>query len=218
MLRAELVLIVAGRRSLRVLMMGCERPSHRGVLVLPGGYLREETSLDNTVEIMRIKLGLPQISFELAGLYTSPDRDPRARLASAAYMAIITQDKIDGWVADNPDFRLPVIVPDSYPEVRLRYDGEIITPGFDHAQMIADAVRYMRRMLDNSRLAFSALESPFTLLELQKVHELISGTEIEKVRFRKRMLARTFPCGARLRPTGQYRQAEGRPAQLYHLG
>lgn len=93
MLRTELVLIVAGRRSLRVLMMGCERPPYRGALVLPGGYLREESSLDDTVEILRIKLGLPQISFELAGLYTSPDRDPRARLASAAYMAITTLDQ-----------------------------------------------------------------------------------------------------------------------------
>lgn len=215
MLRAELVVLVVRDRGLRVLMTRCERPPYAGALVLPGGYLREETCLDTTVDIMRIKLGLTRLSFKLAGMYTSPGRDPRTRLASAAYMAIVSHDRIDSWLAENPDFYLPAIA--SHPEKRfiLRYDDEIVTPGFDHAEMIADSVHFTRQMLENSLIAFDALDSSFTLWDLQKTHEILSGAEIEKVRFRKRMLARIFSDGSRLFPTGRYRQAQGRPAQLY---
>lgn len=179
----------------------------------------EDISLEATVDLLRIKLKLPRIAFRLLGVDSSPDPDARSRLVSVSYVALIAQHSLDSWLAQNERFAHVLIAANEREVAKFhyRYDGEAVTPASGHGSIIAMAVHYLRRNLDNSLIAFEGLESSFTLLELQRVHEMILGHPLEKVLFRKRMLARIFSGSRMLRPNGKYQQAQGRPAKLYEL-
>ncbi|HEV2569538.1 NUDIX hydrolase, partial [Sphingomonas sp.] len=97
--------------------------------------------------------------------------------------------------------------------VVLHHEGEPLTLPFDHALIIKTAVDRLRAKLDWSDVAFALLPEEFTLRELQHVHEVIRGRQLNKPSFRTRMLT-----AGRLQPTGR-REVGGayRPAELYRV-
>lgn len=92
-----------------------------------------------------------------------------------------------------------------------------IHPGFDHEDIIVAAIRHARAHLQISSQCLDLLESEFTLLELQAMHEAILNEKLSPVTFRKRMLGRTFADGSHLAYAGCQISTGGRPAQLYRL-
>ena len=88
----------------------------------------------------------------------------------------------------------------------LKFSSDL---AFDHAKIIASALKGLQTSYGLRSLAFAFLPAEFTINELQNIHELLTGKEILAANFRRKMLPY-------LSATKRMRQGEGhRPAQIY---
>lgn len=224
-LAVDLVLLSVCDGALKVMMMERTSPPFEGQLVLPGGFVHPGETLDETARrVLACKVKLSNVAVEQLYTFSEPQRDPRAWVVSAAYFALMPCGMLLAAMDESQRLRLVTITAEAaragdavLPALRLTLEGEQVTPGFDHREIIAMAVQRLRGKLDWSLVAFGLLPQEFTLLELQQVHEVILGRPLLKPPFRKKMLERTFAGGRRLVPTGRSRSGRHRPAELYRL-
>ena len=137
----------------------------------------------------------------LEQLYTfgRPDRDPRERVITVAYYALIPSDRLQIRAATDAE------------AVGWFALDEIPPLAFDHQQILDLALDRLRSKLDYSTIALQFMPQEFTLTELQSVYELILGEPIDKRNFRKRILALQA-----IEDTGhERREGAHRPARLY---
>ncbi|RED10661.1 NUDIX hydrolase [Pontivivens insulae] len=176
---------------------------------LPGGFVRIDQSLDQTVQrVLAEKIGLQNIHFEQLASYGAIDRDPRGRVISIVYLALCPSDVLAG----QP---LATIRVDWAGETggpaRAILDGTDLKLAFDHAQILGDVVKRLRGKLDYSRVGYALLPAKFTLREVQEVHQAILGRELKKPPFRRKLLDRGM-----IVPTGEFETGGAyRPAELY---
>ena len=208
----DAVLITAQGGALETLLV--ERQEHpcRGCWALPGGFVGLDESLDAAAaRVLDAKTGLGGIFLEQLYTFGRPDRDPRTRVITVAYYALVAAERLAGR-------RLVSIVVPWEGEAggaveAADADGRPLELAFDHAEILGLAVQRLRGKLDYSPIAFQLLEERFTLRQLQTVHETILGHSLNKDSFRRRQLA----SGA-LEATGEKERAVGyRPAELYRL-
>ena len=168
---------------------------------IPGGFLKanKESIEDTATRELYEETGI-QISegINLRQLMTlgNPDRDPRTHVVSVIYTALIPKGMLNIKAGDDAkDAKLFKL---SFKENEIRYisseleisDAEL---AFDHAFIIHSAIERLRGRLNYTTDAFSLIKdkSQFTIYELQKIHEAISNTTIDRSNFRK-MFIREF--------------------------
>lgn len=145
-------------------------------------------------------------SFHLEQLrtYSDPDRDPRMRVVSVAYAALV------------PDLPEPRGGGDA--AHAQWWDAASTGPlAFDHDRILADAHDRIGARLEYSCLATAFCPAEFTLGELQEVYETVWGVELDRPNFRRKVL--TTP-GFVQAVDGPPRRTGGRgkPAALYRAG
>ncbi|NKJ00898.1 NUDIX domain-containing protein [Novosphingobium sp. SG707] len=174
-----------------------------GHLALPGGFVGEHEGLEQAARrILTDKAGFAAGEGGwLEQLYTfgDPGRDPRMRTVSVAYFALLTHAQLAQAVGLRDDLMLVPV--GALPEALA----------FDHAAILALAHDRLRGKLDYAPVAFALLPDLFTLRDLQRVHEAITGNSFSKPAFRRRMLDTGW-----IEPTGEREtQTAFRPAELY---
>jgi 8-oxo-dGTP diphosphatase len=186
-----------------------------GKWALPGGFVRPHEQLDEAAaRELGEEAGLaqlpPGVRLRQLGAYGSPDRDPRMRVVSVAYL---------GFAADLPAARAgsDAELARFWPVSDLAGD-EAPQIAFDHGQIIRDGVERAREMLENTTLAAAFLEEPFTMADLRAVYEEVWGERIDPSNFRRKVMRQAGfiePIG-RLSPPRS--PDGGRPADLYRRG
>ncbi|MDX1934823.1 MAG: NUDIX domain-containing protein [Capsulimonadales bacterium] len=178
----------------------------RGAWALPGGFIHLTESPDEAAQRELIEeTGLSGASY-LEQLYTfgRPDRDPRTRVISIAYYALLPLN--EGNFA-NPRAGTDAAEAQWWPADAL---PEL---AFDHREIIDTALARLRAKLSYSSVAYALLPEVFTLTELQNVYEIILGRQLDKRNFRKKMLSSEI-----LEDTGrQRREGRHRPAALFRF-
>lgn len=219
----DVVVLTIRQGQLCVLLV--ERGDHpyRGAWALPGGFVTPEEDLAEAARrelAEEAGLELPVTGgaaghIEQLATYGSPLRDPRMRVVSVAYLALLSglPPPTAGEGAEQAHF-WPV------EDIDLR-DGAFLGSGpelaFDHHLIVADGVARARAKLEYTSLATSFVEAPFTLGELRRVYEAVWGVALHRQNFTRKVLATTgfvVPVG-RKRPSSA---AGGRPAELYRPG
>jgi 8-oxo-dGTP diphosphatase len=209
----DLVLLTVRAGALCVLVMRRQEPA-AGQWALPGGFVHIEEALEETVaRLLRDKAQLPGAFVEQLYTFGEPKRDPRGRVISVAYYALVPAERIERVLVASSDLALARI--DAPPDGAL---PSIVLPdrrserlAFDHGDIVKMAVARMRGKLDYSAVGLELLPELFTLRQLQEVHEAILGARLAKPAFRRKMLDRGF-----LKPTGLLEEgAAFRPAELY---
>jgi 8-oxo-dGTP diphosphatase len=169
-----------------------------GRWALPGGFVRAEEDLDAAAaRELREETGVvPHAHLEQLRCYGAPDRDPRMRIFSVAYLAL---------VADLPG---PIAGTDAA-EARfwsVAALGSSPAPlAFDHRQILDDAVERVRAKFEYTSLATTLLSEPFTIGDLRRVYETVWGVQLHPANFRRKVLATpgfVEPTGDRA-PTGR---------------
>lgn len=186
--------------ELRLLLVQRLLPPYRNNWALPGGFVRIDESLEDCARReLAEETGVSDMYLEQLHTFGKPDRDPRERVISVAYLAVSPADRLRpragsdagevGWFGVRS---LPVLA-------------------FDHKDIVRMAYRRLKAKLDYSNIGLRFLPATFTLSELQQVHETILREAIDKRNFRKRILGLGL-----LKDTGKARR-EGahRPARLY---
>jgi 8-oxo-dGTP diphosphatase len=223
-------LVLMGLRAGRpaVLLTQRSQHPHAGRWALPGSFVRPDETLDGAAErVLREKAGFAPAAVadtHREQLYTfgALDRDPRMRIVTVAYLALMPEAAFARALAQEAGLSAALLAVPWAGEAGgpvaafAAGDPDRATPlrlAFDHAAILALAVQRMRGKLDYSDVAFALLPEAFTLRQLQDVHEAILGTALNKPAFRRRMLDRGWlvPTGAREAGTSF------RPAELYRF-
>ncbi|GMV15025.1 MAG: NUDIX domain-containing protein [Myxococcales bacterium] len=212
------LLTVRGERLHTLLVRRAEHP-HRGRHALPGGFVGMRESLEAAARrVLLAKAGLSRVFTEQLYTFGDPNRDPRTRVISVTYIALVEPERF----AESPSLREGVRIAaldvpwegeTGGPVNAVGDDGKELSLAFDHDDILGMAVKRVRGKLGYTPIGFQLLPETFTLLELQTVHEAVLGRSLNKDSFRRKILA-----SGQLEATGE-RQADvgHRPAELYRF-
>ncbi|MDB4453819.1 NUDIX hydrolase [Planctomycetota bacterium] len=205
----DVALLTVHEGGLRVLLVERVEPPQRGAWALPGGFVGMNESLDDAAaRVLRDKGGLEGIFLEQLYSFGSLGRDPRTRVISVAYVALVDHARLEATGRPLAELQVPWEGEEGGP-----VEVEGMDLAFDHAEILGAAVKRLRGKLDYAALGFQLLPDRFTLRDLQTVHETILGRELNKDSFRRRMLATGL-----IEPTGEREQnVLHRPAELYRI-
>ncbi|MFD3840883.1 NUDIX domain-containing protein [Streptomyces sp. NPDC058642] len=201
------VLTVTGG-ALHVLLVERGQEPYAGHWALPGGFVQPDESAETAARReLAEETGLSDVSglhLEQLRTYSEPDRDPRMRVVSVAFAALLPDPPEPQGGSDAADARW------------VPY-GAARPLAFDHDRILADARERVGAKLEYTCLATAFCGTAFTLGELQQVYETVWGTALDRPNFRRKVLAtpgfvEPVPGAARL--TG----GRGKPAALYRAG
>jgi 8-oxo-dGTP diphosphatase len=218
-LAVDLVLLGVREGRPAVLLVKRDQHPHAGRWSLPGGFVGIDESLDAAaVRVLRAKAGMVHSHLEQLYTFGAVDRDPRMRIVSVAYLALLTEQAFAAALSVMPalmpaTIQVPWAGEAGGPVNVLSPENEVLALAFDHANILVMAMLRLRGKLDYSDVAFALLPELFTLRQLQDVHEAILGASLNKPAFRRRQLDKGW-----LAATGAYEAgAAFRPAELYRF-
>jgi 8-oxo-dGTP diphosphatase len=185
---------------------------------LPGGFVHMTESLDQAASrLLAEETGLKNVYLEQLYTFGNPERDPRTRVITVAYYALIAWRQLQSLQSEEQPTLMRLEVEwsgETGGPVKLLDDqGEPQSIAFDHADILGMAVKRIRGKLDYVPIGFQLLPSRFTLRQLQDVHETILDNPLNKDSFRRRILASGL-----LEATGDREEdVDHRPAELYRF-
>ena len=188
----DLIICTMINAKLHVLLIERDDYPFKGHLSLPGGFVRVDEDLssgedleETATRILAQKAQIPRGMVYLEQLYTfgTPTRDPRTRVISVSYFALIPPDlhRVIELNADAHDQWVPVTS-----IVNHAPDQLSLTLAFDHNQMVRTMMTRLETKLTISEIAFALVPKTFTVSELRNVYEQIKHSEYDASNFRRR--------------------------------
>lgn len=209
----DVVVMTVVDGSLKALLIERAEHPHRGRWMLPGGFVGIDEGLHAAASrLLKAKTGVADVFLEQLFTFGQPDRDPRTRVITVGYLALVPHELLapeHGVLAD--------VVVDWLDEeggpAKAVVGGTELPLAFDHADILGMAVLRLRGRLSYTPIAYALLPEQFTLRRLQEVHEAILGHRVNKPSFRRKVLGQ-----GEIVPTGQRETGvDHRPAELYRL-
>jgi 8-oxo-dGTP diphosphatase len=204
----DVVIFTIQEGELKVLLVKRGHWPFAGMWAIPGGFVGIHEGLEEAAyrELCE-ETGVSGEDVYLEQLYTfgDPHRDPRTRVITVAYFALVGADKLH-----LPDGRLRAA--DDAADVGW-FSAYTPPPlAFDHAEILGYAITRLRYKLEYTAVGFQLLPERFTLRELQEAYETVLSEKLDKGNFRSKLRK----SGA-VEPTDGYRETGGRPARLYRF-
>jgi len=198
----DVVVFTIRDQQLKLLLVQRAGEPYQNMWALPGGFLDIDEDLEACAKReLEEETGIHGVYLEQLYTFGAPNRDPRERVISVTYYALVPSDRLQLRAAsDAADVQWFAL--DQMPPL-----------AFDHQQIITLAHRRLAAKLDYSTIAFQFMPETFTLSELQAVYEILINGELDKRNFRKKILAlEEVEEAGGLRRTGNHR-----PAKVYQL-
>jgi 8-oxo-dGTP diphosphatase len=197
-----------GRLVALLVQRGIEPFAHRWAL--PGGFVEPgEDLVDAAARELAEEAGIGRMRTHLEQLatYGSPDRDPRGRVISVCYLALV------------PDPGEPVAGSDAAVACWRPVDGLMRAPmstlAFDHTRILRDGVERARAKLEYTSLGAALIPEPFTVNELREAYAAVWGVEPDPRNFHRKV---TSAEGFVVETEDTTTRGGGRPARLYRRG
>jgi 8-oxo-dGTP diphosphatase len=164
--------------ALKVLLIRRGIQPYQNQWALPGGFVRTDETLDEAARReLQEETGLHEVYLEQLYTFGGVDRDPRERVVSVAYFALVRR-------ADH----LPAAATDA-DEAKWFEAEDVPVLAFDHAAILASALERLRGKIRWQPVGFELLPKKFTLSRFQALYEAILGRDLDKRNFRKKLLA-----------------------------
>lgn len=198
----DLAIFTVNKNKLKVMLVKRAEPPFLDFWSMPGGFLMSGESLEDAAyRVLTEKTGVKNVYMEQLYTFGDPCRDPRARVITVAYFALIPWENLN-----QPESKkikdLTWCSVDQLPKL-----------AFDHKEILKYAVKRLRAKASYSNIVYGLMPEQFRLSELQTMYEIIINDKLDKRNFRKRMLATGL-----LQETGE-KDTSGahRPAMLYQF-
>ena len=188
-------------RHARLMLLLIQRggPPFEGEWALPGGFLMMDEDLDTCARReLREETDVDADYLEHFGNFSAPDRDPRERVISVAYLALIPADRLN-----------PTAGSDAA-SVRWFELSDLPPLAFDHDRIISAAVAALRSRAVDQGMLLHLMPARFTLSQMQQAWEIICGLAADKRNFRARVLESGL-----IVETDEMERGAHRPARLY---
>lgn len=168
---------------------------------IPGGFVLKNEDLESAAKRELFEeTGVKNVYLEQLYTFGDPNRDPRGRVISVSYFALVDAEKVQlkfgsdakdvGWFSfsDIPDL------------------------AFDHKEILKYAKQRLAWKMEYTNVVYSLLPKFFTLTDLQKAYEAILDIKLDKRNFRRKFLSTGL-----ILPTGEKEVGAHRPAELYRF-
>lgn len=169
---------------------------------LPGGFVEgDETVEEAAFRELQEETGIAHVHLEQVKVFSDPDRDPRGRVITVAFFALVDASRHSLFAQEDA-------------ERALWWPAYALPPlAFDHELIFQEALHRLRDKVEKEPIAFTLLPREFTLTQLQTLYEQIFGAQMDKRNFRKKVGAAPY-----IRATGKMTGGTPhRPAQLYRF-
>jgi 8-oxo-dGTP diphosphatase len=201
---ADVVILSLQEGDLKVLLVKRRRWPYEGYWAIPGGFVEMRESLEESARReLEEETGLRDIYMEQLYTFGDPERDPRTRVITVAYLALVDYQQLHPQPSDDAG------------DVGWFSMYDLPPLAFDHAKILDYTMKRLRGKLEYTTIGFQFLPSMFTLSELQQVYQVILGPErkLDKRNFRKKIVSTGI-----LESTGEMKmEGTHRPARLYRF-
>ncbi len=161
--------------DLKILLIKRGLEPFKGKWALPGGFLKQDESAETgALRELKEETGLDGAYIEQFRTYSAPDRDPRERVITIAYLALVRLQEVEGG--------------DDAAEARWFSVNEVPQLAFDHDVILRDALARLRERIHFHPIGYDLLPEKFTLKELQTLYESVLGVHFDRRNFAKKML------------------------------
>jgi len=196
----DIVIFTIQAGALKVLLVKRRIEPFPGQFAIPGGFIHDDENLDEAaLRELREETGVTDVYLEQLYSFGEPRRDPRDRVISISYFALISADRTLQAGSDAA-------------EASWWSMKQLPALAFDHAKILDCALDRLRNKLEYTTVGFQLLPEKFTLVQLQEVYEAILGKKLDKRNFRRKMAMLKI-----LKPLDQYQPSARRPAQLFRF-
>lgn len=170
--------------ALKVLLIRRARPPNQGAWALPGGFIEMDEPLETAaLRELREETGVGDLYLEQLYTFGDPSRDPRGRVISVSYYALVKPELHQAKAGDDAA---------DAEWVDVKRVGPM---AFDHGQILQAACDRLRAKVRYQPIGFELLPRKFTLSQLQRMYEVILGRRLDKRNFRRKMLNMKFLVG-----------------------
>lgn len=199
-------------KKMSILLVNRENYPYKDKWCLPGGFLNIDEDLEDAPRrILKRETNLDHIYLEQLYTFGSVDRDPRMRVVSVSYMALVDKDRLQDKLGERAKWfditlyeeknNVVDIVLDSgettisfqiektlREETTDRYSFNIVKNdylAFDHAKVILLGLERLKNKCEYTDIVFNMMPEYFTLGELQQVYEVILNKKLLDPAFRR---------------------------------
>ncbi len=164
--------------DLKVLLIQRQLEPFRHAWALPGGFVHMDESLDEAaLRELTEETGIHRVFLEQLYTFGAPERDPRGRVITVAYYALVNLGDHEVRAATDAE------------SVAWFSVNELPTLAFDHDGIIDVAHERLQGKVRYAPIGFELLPRKFTLTELQRLYEVVLERELDKRNFRKKVLS-----------------------------
>ena len=170
----DCVIFVFDGERLQVLLVERGIEPYKGRWAFPGGFLKmDETAEEGALRELKEETGLEGAYMEQFHTFSAPERDPRERVITIAYYALVKIQEVKGG--------------DDAASARWFPLDEIPSLAFDHDYILRMATQRLREQIHFQPIGFELLPEKFTIKELQLLYEAILGINFDRRNFAKKM-------------------------------
>jgi 8-oxo-dGTP diphosphatase len=164
--------------ELKILLIERGLDPFKGKWAIPGGFLQiDENADEGAIRELKEETGIENVFIEQLFTFTDVDRDPRGRVITIAYYALVRCSNLNLKAGDDatkaewfPISKMPSLA-------------------FDHERIIRMALLRLKGKIRYQPIGFELLDEVFTIPQLQNLYEAVLGIKLDRRNFRKKILA-----------------------------
>ena len=188
--------------TLKVLLVERGSEPFAGQWAFPGGFVEIDETVENAAKReLEEETGMQNTYMEQLFTFSKVDRDPRGRVVSVAYYALVKPAAHEVKAASDAK------------NARWFAEDELPDLAFDHADIFDLARNRLKNKVRYEPIGFELLPEKFTLTQLQTLYEVVMKKEMDKRNFRKKILKTNLILDTQERQRG----VPHRAAKLYRF-
>lgn len=196
----DLVIFTIAEDDLKVLLIRRGQEPFKGRWALPGGFVEIDESLERAAaRELKEEVGVKNVYLEQLYTFGDPKRDPRGRVISVSYFALVDAE------------RQRIVAASDAADAEWRSVFNPPKLAFDHKKILDYAVWRLRNKIEWTTVGYELLPKKFTLSELQRVYEIILQRPVDKRNFRRKIMSQ----GQIIELNETRSDVAHRPARLY---
>jgi len=186
--------------KLKVLLIKMNKKPFEDSWALPGGLVKPDESVDDAAKRnLQEKSGVKKVYTEQLYTFGKINRDPFGRVVSVAYFGLCENAKVE------------IKTTNEHKEIKWFDLGKLPKLAYDHTEIIQTAKDRLHSKVEYTNVVFKLLAREFTMMDLQRVYEIIREEKLDKRNFQKKISNLNLVRRLKKKTSGQAH----RPAQLF---